>query len=128
MTQSERLGLDPQYIARERREDTGPETSAGTVMDAGRREFFASHIEIAVFRERAQEIDGAVDFRSLRRCRIARRFVSPSLPRLEQETHHHASQDTPQLRGLTKSTSVQWPEHRCHDSGGCTPPGRRDSS
>jgi hypothetical protein len=40
MTQSERLGLDPQYIARERREDTGPETSAGTVMDAGRREFF----------------------------------------------------------------------------------------
>ena len=48
MAQSERLGLNSDRIARERRKHAGLEAATGGVFDRGRRECFATDIEISI--------------------------------------------------------------------------------
>ena len=63
MAQSKRLCLNAHNIACERREDTGFEPPARAVPDRGGRQFFAADIGIAVFRQRAKDVDGPIDLR-----------------------------------------------------------------
>ena len=64
MAQSERLGLNPDRIARERRKHAGLEPATGGVFDRGRRECFATDIEISILSYRAEDIDSSIDLRS----------------------------------------------------------------
>src|SRR5689334_488582 len=127
MAQSKRLSLNPHNIACERGEDAGSETRARAVPDCSGRQLFAAQIEIAVFRQRAKDVDGPIDLWCvIRRC-MNSRYRILTVCGLGEEAHHTA-QDTLEPRSVTISTFGGWPTHRCHDSGGCTPPGRQDSS